>query len=69
MHVKMHTQCIQLVIFTQQNGDIFKIKNEYNKTINTFVIEKKHDSTLALNEYICNPEIPRDGMNFDTLET
>jgi hypothetical protein len=57
------------VIFTQQNGDILKIKNGSNKTINTFVIEKKHDLTLALNEYICNPEIPRDGMNFDTLET
>jgi len=57
------------VIFTQKNADIFKIKNGPNKTINTFVTEKKYDSTLALNEYICNPEIPRDGMNFDTLET
>jgi hypothetical protein len=57
------------VIFTQQNGDILKIKNGSNKTINTFVTKKKYDSTLALNEYICNPEIPRDATNFDTLET
>ncbi len=58
-----------IVILTQQNGDILKIKNGSNKAINTFVTKKKYNSTLALNEYICNPGIPIDGMNFDTLET
>ncbi len=57
------------MILTQQNGDTLKIKNGSNKTINTFVTKKKYNSTFALNEYIRNPEIPIDGMNFDTLET